>query len=100
MNLINRDSILKESIAVVKYLVKLQASSCYADDLVSEVLVILCEIPEDKLIYLYTRGELLRYTAGIIKNQYNSKTSLFYKKYKKYNTLRQDLDVVEDTNDD
>lgn len=91
MSLYNRNEILKDSLLVVNKLVKSLANAQYIDDLRQEVLLILCELPEDKLISLYTRGELLRYTVGIIKNQYNSKTSTFYRKYKLYNLIRQDL---------
>ncbi len=52
------------------------------DDLKAEVALILCEIKEDKIIDMFTRGYLKFYTVRIILNQIQSNTSPFYKKYR------------------
>jgi hypothetical protein len=58
--------------------------STYIDDLEQEVYMILLEYDKDKIVELYERKQLKYFIVGIITRQYNSKTSPFYKKYKKY----------------
>lgn len=58
--------------------------STYIDDLEQEVYMILLEYDKDKIVELYERKQLKYFIVGIISRQYNSKTSPFYKKYKKY----------------
>ena len=53
------------------------------DELKAEVALILCEMDEDKLIGLAERDELKYYTVRIIINQIQSKSSPFYKKFRK-----------------
>jgi len=55
------------------------------DDLFQEVVLILLEYNNEKLNDSYNRKWLKYLTITIIKNQFNSKTSPFYKKYKKFN---------------
>ena len=57
------------------------------DDLVQEVYVILLEYRAEKIIELYNNKQLKYFLVGILKRQYHSNTSPFYKKYKKYYTL-------------
>ena len=52
------------------------------DDLKAEVLLIVCEIEESKLIGLNERKELNFFVARIIFNQIKSNTSPFYKKFR------------------
>lgn len=54
-------------------------------DLIQEIILILLEYKhKDKLVDMYYRNELGRFTLGIIKNQLLSTTSSFYSKYIKY----------------
>lgn len=57
------------------------------DDLEQEVYTILLEYDADKIIEMYNRKQLKFFIVGIVTRQYFSKTSPFYKKYKKYYSL-------------
>lgn len=57
------------------------------DDFVQELYVILLEYNQDKIIELYNKKQLKFFIVGIIQRQYHSKTSPFYKKYKKYYSI-------------
>lgn len=57
------------------------------DDLEQEIYMILLEYDKNKIVELYNKKQLRFFIVGIIQRQYNSKTSPFYKKYKKYYTL-------------
>lgn len=58
-----------------------------ADDLEQEIYMILLEYNKNKIIELYNNNQLKYFIVGIIQRQYNSKTSPFYKKYKKYYSI-------------
>lgn len=55
----------------------------YFDDLVQEVLMILLEMDYSKVEEMYKNKQLNFFLTRIIKNQYLSTTSPFYKKYRK-----------------
>lgn len=57
------------------------------DDLIQEVYVILLDYKAEKIIELYEKKQLKFFIVGILRRQYYSNTSPFYKKYKKYYTL-------------
>lgn len=71
----------------------------YLDDLVQEIYLILLEYNEDKLIKMYERKQLKFFIVRIIMNQYFSKNSPFYKKYKLYDQ-RQDYNKEIETEED
>jgi hypothetical protein len=52
------------------------------NDLKAEVMLILCELDEKKLLEIYKTGGLAFYTVRIILNLIQSNTSPFYKKYR------------------
>lgn len=54
------------------------------DDFVQEIYMILLEYDKDKIIELHNKKQLKYFIVGIISRQYNSSTSPYYKKYKKY----------------
>jgi hypothetical protein len=54
------------------------------EDLKSEVLSVVCEWPDEKVIGLYERKELDFYVVRVILNQVKSKTSPFAKKYRRH----------------
>lgn len=64
----------------------------YMDDLVQEIYLILLEYNQEKLQSIYDKGQFNFFLTRIIKNQYFSKTSPFFKKYRKY------YDMVDDNN--
>lgn len=57
------------------------------EDLEQEIYTILLEYDEQKIIEMYNKKQLKFFIIGIITRQYFSKTSPFYKKYKKYYSL-------------
>lgn len=57
------------------------------DDLEQEVFTILLEYDVNKIIEMYNKKQLKFFIVGIVTRQYFSKTSPFYKKYKKYYSL-------------
>lgn len=65
----------------------MRVSRLDADDLEQEIYMILLEYDKDKIIELYEKKQLRYFIVGIIQRQYNSKTSPFYKKYKKYYSI-------------
>lgn len=70
----------------------LGVSPKYMDDLVQEIYLILLEYNQEKLQSIYDKGQFNFFLTRIIKNQYFSKTSPFFKKYRKY------YDMVDDNN--
>lgn len=71
----------------------------YLDDLVQEIYLILLEYDEGKMIKMYERKQLKFFIVRIIMNQYFSKNSPFYKKYKLYDQ-RQDYNKEIETEED
>ena len=57
------------------------------DDLKQEIAVILLEYDEKKIIEMYEKKQLKYFIVQIIKYQYFSNTSPYYKKYKKYYSI-------------
>lgn len=57
------------------------------DDFVQEIYLILLEYDSNKIIELWKNRQLNYFLVGIIKRQYNSTTSPYYKKYKKYYSI-------------
>lgn len=58
---------------------------CYRDDLIQEIYLILLQYNSQAIIEMDERGELNYFISRVINNQYNSKTSPFFRDYKKYN---------------
>jgi len=57
------------------------------DDLKSEVFLILCEMPETKLIDLYDKKQLRFYLVRIMLNLIQSTDKKFYQKYRNFTEL-------------
>lgn len=53
------------------------------DDLKMEVALVVCEWPDEKVVGLHKRGELDYFVVRVILNQIQSKTSPFFKKYRR-----------------
>lgn len=66
------------------------------EDLKGEVMLILCEYNPDKIQELYAEGKLKFFTVRIILNLIRSKTSKFYKTYRKQ---EQNISISENTGD-
>jgi hypothetical protein len=54
------------------------------DDFLQEMYMVLLEYKPEKIVEMYEKKQLKFFMVRIIQNQYNSKTSPFYRKYKKY----------------
>ena len=76
-------------ILIDKYNVK----QLYKQDLAQDVFLIILSKPEKMLQELYDNKQLNFYLARIISNQYFSKTSKFFKDYKKYNINKNETDT-------
>ena len=78
---------------------KLSSDKMLMDDLASEMVLIILEYPNDKMIEAYEKGQHQFLIKRIINNNWNSSTSPFYKKYRKYNDLEIIDDLLEDLTD-
>ena len=65
----------------------MKVSTSDAEDLEQEIYMILLEYNMDKIIEMYQNKQLKFFIVGVVQRQYNSKTSPFYKKYKKYYSI-------------
>lgn len=57
------------------------------EDLKMEVILIICELPAEKIHQLYNDRALEFFTVRVILNQIKSKTSPFHKKYRQYQLM-------------
>jgi DNA-directed RNA polymerase specialized sigma24 family protein len=70
----------------------------WADDLQQEILLVLFEKPEAKILDAHSKGYLRFYVVRIIMNFYSSKTTGFYSKYRHLDeTTPLDFDIHDDT---
>jgi len=87
-------------VAKNKELDKMLSSICgnkmYIDDLKQEFLLILLEEDGDRLKKIYDEGKIWNWCYVILNNQWNSKTSPFYKKYRKDKMFDYELDWIVD----
>ena len=75
---------------------KVTGGAALTEDLTQEItLELLQEKKRKKVDELNEKGMLLAYIYGMARNQWNSKTSPFYRKYKKYNDLKKESDETE-----
>lgn len=70
------------------------------DDFQQEIYLILLTYNQDKIIEMYNNKQLKFFMVRIIQNQYHSKNSPFYMKYKRYAQSANDLtkDIIEGNN--
>lgn len=59
----------------------------YKDDLAQDLYISLLEKPDDQILKLYESGQLNYFIVGMIRHNIISKTSPFYKQYKKFQDL-------------
>lgn len=73
---------------IVESIIKnLGVSPKYRDDLAQEVYIIILEYDRDKITEMYNNKQLNFFLTRVIKNQINSVTSSFYRKYRKFYEL-------------
>lgn len=61
-------------------------------DLCQMVYQILMELPEEKVLGLWKRGQMRFFIARLVMNQYRSSSSPFYITYRKYAKMAVELD--------
>lgn len=74
----------------------LKVDTDYFDDLVQEIYLILLTYDQEKIEGMAERGELKYFITKLITNQFYSKTSPFYKNYKKYQNKKDGNKLYED----
>lgn len=72
----------------------------YKDDLIQEVILIILEYDKEKIEQLYASNQMSFFLVRIIKSQYNSITSPFYKQYRKFSALSDELSWSNDSEED
>ena len=68
----------------------LRVPSTYAEDLIQEMYLVVLEYDEAKLTAIYEKNQLNFWLSRVISNNWNSKTSRSYKKYRKEQTEKYD----------
>ena len=68
----------------------------WRDDLVGEFFLILAEKNDDQIVKMFNEKYLLKWSVSVLQNQYHSKTSPFYKKYRSNFEYNIDLNEIED----
>lgn len=72
----------------------------YKDDLIQEVILIILEYDKEKIEQLYASNQMNFFLVRVIKSQYNSITSPFYKQYRKFSALSDELSWSNDSEED
>lgn len=70
------------------------------DDLKQEVILIVCEQPEQRITDLYSRNQLEFFVVRIILNLVKSNTSPFARKYRRYMLQLTEVDIPDNTDSD
>lgn len=65
------------------------------DDLKMEVIAIVCEWPDEKVLTLHRKGELEFFVVRVILNQIQSDTSPFYKKFRIQTLQLTNMEIAE-----
>lgn len=64
------------------------------DDLREEVIMVICELPYEKLMQMHSRNELQFFAVRTILNMIKSDTSEFYRKYRRTFTHIDTLQMI------
>lgn len=78
----------------------LRVDTDYFDDLVQEIYLIVLEYNNDKLNEIYEKGQIKFWLSRVMMNTWNSRTSRFFKTYKKFeehNDRNKDLTRLSNT---
>lgn len=70
------------------------------DDLKQEIYIIILDYDRDKIIEMYNKKQLKYWLVRVITNQYFSKYSTYYYKYRKYYELIDKNNLNKDNNED
>ena len=72
----------------------LGVKASYKDDLIQELFLILLDYDKDKLEEIYKSDSINYFVTRVAINQYYSKTSPFYKTYRKFINKCEDVNVT------
>lgn len=81
----------KEEILIIEELVNKFICKKYADDFKQELYIIVLELEIEKLDDIRLNNKFPNFIYGILRNQYFSYKSNFYKKYKRWDKNRDDI---------
>lgn len=83
ITLMNKHQIVNE-LAKNKVVEKLisKKTTEHVRDLAQDIYIVLLEKPEEKIVELYNKNELIFFISAIVRNQVFSTTSGYYKQYK------------------
>ena len=70
------------------------------DDLKQEIYIIILEYDRNKIIEMYEKKQLKYWMVRVISNQYFSKYSTYYYKYRKYYEMIDKNNLNKDNNED
>lgn len=70
------------------------------DDLKQEIYIIILDYDRDKIIEMYEKKQLKYWLVRVITNQYFSKYSTYYYKYRKYYEMIDKNNLNKDNNED
>lgn len=78
---------------VVETLIKRLVRECHSSlsDLSQEIYLSLLEKEDDYIIKLYNNHELNNFISGMVRNNFFSKTSPFFKNYRRFNSITKPL---------
>lgn len=94
----DRNKIINELIKskfIERYCGKLCSDYNFLQDMIQDIWLIICSIPDSRLIVLYKNDELKAFISGIIFRQLKSKNSTIYYKYLKEKKVTSSLGNTE-----
>lgn len=91
MHLLTNSEILMANKSLIDTCINFQVSKYklyqYLDDIKSEIYLIILEYPNDKLNIIHNDNHINAFVTGILFRQLYSKTSPFYRKYRKFQAV-------------
>lgn len=91
MQLLSNSEILLANLKLIDTCISFQASKYnlqqYIDDIKQEIYLIILEYPNDKLNAINTENHMNAFVTGILVKQLYSKTSSFYRRYRKFSEV-------------
>lgn len=91
MQLLSNSEILMANLKLINTCISYQVikynASHYIEDIKQEIYLIILEYPNDKLNVIHKDNHINAFVTGILIRQLFSKTSPFYRKYRKFSEL-------------
>lgn len=96
-NKLTNNEILIQNKALIDTCISFQATKFNAThlimDLKQDIYLIILEYPNDKLNRINSENHINAFVTGILRNQLYSSTSAFYRRYRKFSNLSDQLDA-------